>query len=297
MAIARDELLGLLSSWGIDCETISHAASPTCAEHSENIKGTAFEKYIGNGQAKNLFFKVPSGGGKLKGRLFLVCALVETVVDAKKLSARLGIKPSAPLRFAADEVFDQVLQCPQGSVNPFVMAQSSCDEVTLLLDEGFRACERLLFHPMQNDYSTALTAEQLAAFLERAAPGRYAFVDLASDAPLDIAKMLSAGAPAAAAPPKPQKAQAPAAAPQKAAAAAAAAAEEAPSNRTPAWSLPALDGKESIHLPGPLPCSILAEGLGLPGGLSACGKLMNAPTPHGQHWRMMAYVLKVPLIV
>ena len=25
------------------------------------VQGTAFEKFIGNGQAKNLFFKVPSG--------------------------------------------------------------------------------------------------------------------------------------------------------------------------------------------------------------------------------------------
>mmetsp|Transcript_44928 Transcript_44928/g.101034 ORF Transcript_44928/g.101034 Transcript_44928/m.101034 type:complete len:243 (+) Transcript_44928:77-805(+) len=184
MALGKDTLLAKLGEWGIAHETIGHALSPTCEIHSANIKGTAFEKFIGNGQAKNLFFKVPSSGGPLKNRLFLVCALVETAVDNKVLSSRLGIKPSAPLRFAADDVFDDILQIPKGSVNPFVMAQESCEEVVLLLDQQFVSCERLLFHPMQSDFTTALSPDQLTAFLERACPNRYAYVDLTSNEPL-----------------------------------------------------------------------------------------------------------------
>mmetsp|Transcript_22897 Transcript_22897/g.66154 ORF Transcript_22897/g.66154 Transcript_22897/m.66154 type:complete len:222 (+) Transcript_22897:57-722(+) len=186
MALSKDGLLAKLQEWAVEHETINHALSPTCEIHSESIRGTPFEKYIGSGQAKNLFFKVPSGGGPLKGRLFLVCALVETDVDNKALSARLGIKPSAPLRFAADDVFDDVLQIPKGSVNPFVMAQASCGDVMLLLDEKFLSCERLLFHPMQSDYTTALAPSQLIAFLDRAAPSRYAFVDFSSTEPLQL---------------------------------------------------------------------------------------------------------------
>ena len=145
----------------------------TKALHSENLKGSNFERFIGKGQAKNLFFKVPSGGGKLKNRLFLICALVETNVDNKVLSTRLGIKASAPLRLAADDVFDTVLQVPHGSVNPFVMAQQSCNEVTLLLDQKFKEVEKCLFHPMQSDFTTALTSDQLSAFLDACAPNRY----------------------------------------------------------------------------------------------------------------------------
>mmetsp|Transcript_32154 Transcript_32154/g.92463 ORF Transcript_32154/g.92463 Transcript_32154/m.92463 type:complete len:249 (-) Transcript_32154:46-792(-) len=186
MALSKDVLLAKLKDWGVLHETLGHALSPTCELHSENLRGTAFEKFIGNGQAKNLFFKVPSGGGPLKNRLFLVCALVETVVDNKVLSSRLGIKPSAPLRFAADDIFDSVLQIPKGSVNPFVMAQPSCGDVVLLLDQQFLRCERILFHPMQSDFTTSLAPEQLTAFLERAAPGRYAYVDLTSAEPLTL---------------------------------------------------------------------------------------------------------------
>merc|ERR1719183_2431198 len=167
MALSKDDLLGRLKGWSIVHETIGHPLSPTCDLHSENIKGTAFEKYIGNGQAKNLFFKVPSGGGPLKNQLFLVCALVETTVDNKVLSGRLGIKPSAPLRFATEDIFDNVLKIPQGSVNPFVMAQESCSDVTLLLDKKFLQCERLLFHPMQCDYTTAIAPGELTTFLEK----------------------------------------------------------------------------------------------------------------------------------
>lgn len=192
MALSKDQLLGKLTEWQIAHETIGHPLSPTCEIHSANIKGTAFEKYIGKGQAKNLFFKVPSGGGPLKSRLFLVCALVETVVDNKVLSARLGIKPSAPLRFAADEVFTDVLQIPKGSVNPFVMAQASCKDVVLLLDKQFLNCESLLFHPMQSDFTTSLAPDQLTAFLEQAAPSRYLYVDLTSKEQIKLPEL---GAP------------------------------------------------------------------------------------------------------
>lgn len=209
MALSKDELLERLQTLKIEHETIGHALSPTCELHSVNIKGTLFERYIGKGQAKNLFFKVPSGGGPLKNRLFLVCALVETNVDNKLLSSRMGIKASSPLRFASDDIFTDVLQIPQGSVNPFVMAQTSCSEIVLLLDKQFLGCERLLFHPMQSDYTTALAPEQLSAFLEQVAPQRYMYVDLATNEKIVIPDLGAApAAKAKAQAPKKQEAKA-----------------------------------------------------------------------------------------
>ena len=53
----------------------------------------------------------------------------------------------------AEDIFDDVLQIPKGtlslvlsllfggSVNPFVMAQSSCSDVFLILDKEFQNCE------------------------------------------------------------------------------------------------------------------------------------------------------------
>ncbi|CAE7248483.1 unnamed protein product [Symbiodinium microadriaticum] len=53
----------------------------------------------------------------------------------------MGIKASSPLRLASDDIFDDVLQIPKGSVNPFVLAQESCSEIFLLLDKQFLSCE------------------------------------------------------------------------------------------------------------------------------------------------------------
>lgn len=186
MALSREGLLAKLKAWGIPHPTIQHALSPTCELHSENLKGTEFAHLIGKGQAKNLFFKVPSGGGALKNRLFLVCALVETAVDNKTLSTRMGIKASSPLRLASDDIFDDVLQIPKGSVNPFVLAQESCSEIFLLLDKQFLSCEGLLFHPMSSDFTTCLAPTELTSFLEKAAPGRFLYVDLASSDKIDV---------------------------------------------------------------------------------------------------------------
>lgn len=209
MGMNREECLAKLKDWGIDCETINHALSPTCEEHSENIRGTAFEKYIGKGQAKNLFLKVPSGGGPLKNRLFLVCALVETVVEPKTLSSRLGIKASAPLRLAPDDIYDKTLQIPKGSVNPFVMAMSSTAEITLILDHNFKACDRLLFHPMQSDYSTALSAGELDKFLDNCCGGRYMYVNFSEKGTINAPDLAAApAAPKGAATPAPSAAPA-----------------------------------------------------------------------------------------
>lgn len=187
MALKKDGILALLDKLQITHTTIEHAASPTCEAHSAALQGTSLSQFIGKCQAKNLFFKVPSGGGKLKNRLFLICALVDTVVEPKSLSARLGIKASAPLRFADATLFDQVLQVPQGSVTPFVMANESTKEVVLLLDAKFAKCEQLLFHPMRNDWTSAVTPAGLNAFLAGCgANSRTVYVDMGSseDIPL-----------------------------------------------------------------------------------------------------------------
>lgn len=181
MPHSKDSILELLGKLGVEQLSVEHAAAPTCEVHTSALAGSPLAPYCAKGQAKNLFFKVPSGGGKLKNRLFLVCALVDTVVDAKALSARLGIKASAPMRFADAKLFDEVLQVPSGSVTAFVMANESTKDVTLLLDSKFKNCEKLLFHPMRNDWTTAISPAGLDTFIKGVgADARTLYVDLPS---------------------------------------------------------------------------------------------------------------------
>lgn len=151
-------------------KTVAHIAAPTCEAHSEALAGTALDPRNDSSlvQAKNLFVKVPSKGGPLKDRLFLLIADVKTDIDVKKVSTRLGVKPNAPLRLASEDVFDKVLQVPRGSVTPFVMANDSVKSgnVVLLLDEKFRG-KKGLFHPMRNDYTTSIESGELEKFLNQ----------------------------------------------------------------------------------------------------------------------------------
>jgi len=61
----------------------------------------------------------------------------------------------------------QVLAIPRGSVNPFVMANSSAKDVTLLLDTGFQN-NTCLFHPMTNEKTTSISSADLNAFFKDA---------------------------------------------------------------------------------------------------------------------------------
>ncbi|CAD7923963.1 unnamed protein product [Amoebophrya sp. A120] len=188
---SKDQLLAVFKTLDLkSTKTIQHEACPTCEVHTEQLKSAKEEKTFGEEssivQAKNLFFKVPSKGGPLKDKLFLVCVAVDTEVDNKKLSARLGIKASAPLRLAAENIFDEVLQIPRGSVNPFVMMNESAKEVTLLLDEKFKQ-KTCLFHPMQNDFTTGITSDELVTFLTHVgAAGRFLFVDFTSEEAISL---------------------------------------------------------------------------------------------------------------
>lgn len=171
-------------------KTVQHAESPTCEAHTESLKGLEFsnkDKYV---QAKNLFLKVPSKGGALKDRLFLICASVDTDIDPKKVSVRLGIKANSPLRLASEELFDQTLCIPRGSVNPFVMANGTTQKanVYLLLDKkGFQQNKMVLFHPMRNDYTTSISREDLEKFLEKTCgKGKFQFVDFSTDEAISL---------------------------------------------------------------------------------------------------------------
>lgn len=201
---SMESLLAFFGELGLSsADTVSHEACPTCEAHTVELgKIEKICKLSEKVQAKNLFFKVPSKGGALKDRMFLVSASTGTEVDIKKLSVRLGVKASAPLRLAGEDLFDQVLQIPRGSVNPFVVANGSAKDVFLLLDSDFVGKSALLFHPMRNDRTTVISSDDLERFLRHVAPGRFLFVDFSSDEAISLE-----GAGAAAAADKPAAAE------------------------------------------------------------------------------------------
>ncbi|XP_042508032.1 uncharacterized protein LOC122084066 [Macadamia integrifolia] len=108
--------------------------------------------------SKNLFLK------DKKHRFYIVSTLAGTTVDLKVLSQRLGLGKGG-LRMAPEEALHEILQVPLGCVTPFALINDSARNVSLLLDQGFKAQKFCFFHPLTNDVTISLSASDLDKFL------------------------------------------------------------------------------------------------------------------------------------
>ncbi|XP_044479139.1 prolyl-tRNA synthetase associated domain-containing protein 1-like isoform X2 [Mangifera indica] len=152
MGYSKEQLLARLQDLQIEFSKYEHPVVMTVE---------AQEKYVGGmgGGCKNLFLK------DKKHRYYIVSALAGTKVDMKVLSQRLGLGKGG-LRMAPEEALPEILQVPLGSVTPFALVNESARDVGLLLDKGFKTQERCFFHPLSNDMSISLNANDLDKFLK-----------------------------------------------------------------------------------------------------------------------------------
>lgn len=170
MGYTKEQLLDRLKELEIDIEKYEHPVVLTVE---------AALKYLANVDGafcKNLFLK------DKKHRFYIISALPETKVDMKVLSMRLGLGKGG-LRMAPEEALGEVLQVPLGCVTPFAVVNESARHVSLLLDQGLRTQRRILFHPLSNDLSIALSTVGLDKFLKSL--GREpVYVDLEANPPV-----------------------------------------------------------------------------------------------------------------
>lgn len=147
--------------------------------------------HLGGCLSKNLFLK------DKKHRLYIVSALADTKVDLKVLSQRLGLGKGG-LRMAPEEAVGTILQVPLGCVTPFALVNESAQDVSLLLDQGFKTKEHCFFHPLSNDISISLNAQGLDKFL-KAIGKEPSYIDLEAnpvvgkDQPPDLAGLVPSG--------------------------------------------------------------------------------------------------------
>lgn len=152
MPHTRDSLLAFLDTLGIKHETIEHPPLFT-VEQSKELRGE-----IPGAHTKNLFLK------DKKGRLFLVTAVENTVIDLKRLHEVIG--GSGRLSFgSADQLMEHLGVAP-GSVTAFGVINDELGRVTMILDERLQAYERINCHPLVNTATTGLSYADLLRFLE-----------------------------------------------------------------------------------------------------------------------------------
>lgn len=140
-----------LEQAGIATTTVDHPAVFTVAE-SQALRGS-----VAGGHAKNLFLK------DRKGRLFLLVAEEDAVVDLKRIHEILG--GQGKVSFGSAELLREVWGVEPGSVTPFGAINDTEGRVTVALDAGLIAHDRVNFHPLTNTATTTIAPDDLLAFL------------------------------------------------------------------------------------------------------------------------------------
>lgn len=159
--------LAKLNDLCIQYEHFPHAPTRTTEELKHVFDGKPFQ------QAKNVFLV------DKRKRLYLVTALVDSVINLKALSTKLA----APgFRFASEELMRKHLNVTPGSVTPLALLNDEEKAVTLVLDNAFKqSSQPILVHPLHNEASVALSLSDLVKYVE-AAEHKITWVDLQEEA-------------------------------------------------------------------------------------------------------------------
>jgi Ala-tRNA(Pro) deacylase len=147
----RAELLAFFQAHGIAEVTTEHPAVFRVEE------GEAVKAAIPGLHTKNLFLK------DARGRLWLISAWQETVIDLKRLPPVIG---SAKLSFGAPALMQDALGVTPGSVTALALVNDrDHHRVTFVLDAVLASAPQVNFHPLENTATTTLERAAFAAFL------------------------------------------------------------------------------------------------------------------------------------
>lgn len=95
---------------------------------------------------------------KKKENMWLISAAVDTEVDMKALTKKLGVG-SGNLRGADAEPLESILGCRKGVCNYFSMVNDVEKKVKIIIDQKLLDAEWVSFHPMDNTGSTAINKD------------------------------------------------------------------------------------------------------------------------------------------
>jgi Ala-tRNA(Pro) deacylase len=145
-AYDRDRLLAWMAEHHIAQTTHDHPAVFRVEE------GQALKAALPGAHTKNLFLK------DKKGKLWLISARQDTVIDLKRAPALIG---SDRLSFGNETLMWEALGVRPGSVTALALINDTDRRVTFILDQALWEADVVNFHPLTN---TATTALDQAAF-------------------------------------------------------------------------------------------------------------------------------------
>lgn len=149
-AFDRDRLLDWMAASGVALTTHDHPAVFRVEE------GLELKAAMPGAHTKNLFLK------DKKGRLWLISARQDTVVDLKRADKWIG---SARLSFGNEALLWETLGVRPGSVTALGLINDPDQRVTFVLDKALWDADIVNFHPLTNTATTALAQTDFRKFL------------------------------------------------------------------------------------------------------------------------------------
>ncbi len=148
---SAEGLLGRLRELGIKTETVRHPPVFT-VEEAKAQRGELPGSHI-----KNLFLR------NKKGAMWLVTCLEDRQIDLKALGTALE---AGRFSFGSAERLMTYLGVLPGAVTPFAVINDKDAHVQVVLDRGLLDHDPINAHPLVNDMTTAIAAQDLIRFLE-----------------------------------------------------------------------------------------------------------------------------------
>ena len=150
MTATPDDLFRRLDDLGIRTITHHHPALFTVAD-SKRLRGD-----LPGGHCKSLFLK------DKKGALYLVVALEDRAIDLKSLRKVVGANN---LSFGSANLLEEVLGVSSGAVTPFALINDMVGRLAVVLDKDMLTKEMLNYHPLTNEWTTAIAPSDLLTFI------------------------------------------------------------------------------------------------------------------------------------
>ncbi len=149
-AFDRDRLLDWMAANGVAQTTHDHPAVFRVDE------GHELKAAMPGAHTTNLFLK------DKKGRLWLISAQQDTVIDLKRAPKTIG---SDRLSFGNEGLLYETLGLTPGSVTALGLINDPEQRVTFILDKALWDADVVNFHPLTNTATTALAQAEFRRFL------------------------------------------------------------------------------------------------------------------------------------
>lgn len=164
-AFDRDRLLAWMAEQGINQTTHDHPAVFRVEE------GLELKAAMPGAHTKNLFLK------DKKGKLWLISARQDTVVDLKRAPRTIG---SDRLSFGNEHLLYETLGVRPGSVTALALINDPDQRVTFILDRALWDADIVNFHPLTNTATTALAQGEFRKALDAMGRAPVTVVDFAA---------------------------------------------------------------------------------------------------------------------